>query len=117
MVTRKITKTLSLTPSPGASPIQATTITSSVPSFIAKYNTSALSIDDSTVDYTSMLGMEDRRKRFSEEVVDTDLKDSVRLQKLYRQIQRQVHCREKVAVSRVYFVTTKHNEMQVGFLG
>ena len=50
-----------------------------------------------------MLGLEDKKKRFSEEVVDTDLKDSVRLQKLYRQIQRQVHCRDRekeVAVAR-----------------
>ena len=64
------------------------------------------SIDDSRVDYTSLLGLEDRRKRFSEEVVDLDLKDSVRLQKLYRQIQRQVHCGEKVTVSRVYVIVT-----------
>ena len=114
MVTRKekITNPLSLIHSPGASPIQATTITttSSVPSFVARSSTSALSIDDSRVNYTSMLGLEDRKKRFSEEVVDLDLKDSVRLQKLYRQIQRQVHCREKetgVTVSRVSFVTTQ----------
>ena len=104
MVTRKekISKPLSLMTSPGASPIKATTIiTSSVPSFMARSSTSALSIDDSTVDYTSMLGLEDRRKRFSEEVVDADLKDSVRLQKLYRQIQRQVHCREEEKVATV----------------
>ena len=48
-----------------------------------------------------MLGLEDRRKRFSEEVVDLDLKDSVRLQKLYRQIQRQVHCGEEEKVAAV----------------
>ena len=58
-------------------------------------NSYSLSIDDMMVDYTSMLGLEDRRKRFSEEVEDTDLKDSLRLQKLYRQIQKQVHWREK----------------------
>ena len=54
-----------------------------------------------------MLGLEDKIKRFSEEVVDTDLKDSVRLQKLYRQIQRQVHCRDRekeVAVERVVLI-------------
>ena len=38
--------------------------------------------DDSKVDYTSMLGEEERRQRFSEEVVDKDLKDSVRVQKM-----------------------------------
>ena len=57
-----------------------------------------------------MLGLEERRKRFSEEVVDLDLKDSVRLQKLYRQIQRQVHCRDQdkvAAVSRVVRALTK----------
>ena len=48
--------------------------------------------DDSVVDYTSMLGREERRQRFSEEVLDRDLKDSVRLQKMYRQLQRQVYC-------------------------
>jgi hypothetical protein len=48
---------------------------------------SALSSEDnSKVDYTSMLGEEGRRQRFSEEVVDKDLKDSVRVQKMYRQL-------------------------------
>ena len=92
--------------SPLSSPLRTRTVVTYVPSFTAE--SSFLSVDDSKVDYTSLLGLEDRRKRFSEEVVDMDLKDSVRLQKMYRQIQRQVHCREKVAVSRAYFVTTKH---------
>ena len=56
-------------------------------------------MDDSKVDYTSLLDLEDRRKRFSEEVVDMDLKDSVQLQKMYRQIQRQVHCRDQIKES------------------
>ena len=43
------------------------------------------------VDYSSVLGREDKRKRFSEELEDTELKDSLELQKLYRKIQRQVH--------------------------
>ena len=42
-----------------------------------------------------MMGMEDRRRRFSEDVVDMDLKDSERVKKLYRQIQRQVHCSQE----------------------
>ena len=56
--------------------------------------------DDSMVDYTSMLGIEERRQRFSEEVQDRDLKDSVRLQKMYRELQRQVYCgaRDKVSI-------------------
>ena len=68
---------------------------------MSRSSISSLSIDDSRVDYTSVLGLEDRRKRFSEEVEDLDLKDSVRLQKLYRQIQRQVHCREEEKVATV----------------
>ena len=55
-------------------------------------NSASSSEDDSKVDYTSMLGEEERRQRFSEEVVDKDLKDSVRVQKMYRQLQRQVYC-------------------------
>ena len=55
-------------------------------------HSSSSSEDDSKVDYTSMLGVEERRQRFSEEVVDKDLKDSVRVQKMYRQLQRQVYC-------------------------
>ena len=52
------------------------------------------SIDDSKVDYMSLLGSEDRKRRFSEVVIDTELKDSMRLQKLYRKMQRQVHCQQ-----------------------
>ena len=79
-----------------SSPLEAKTSSSSVPNVKGRPN--SLSTDDSTVDYNSMLGIEDRRKRFSEEVEDADLKESVHLKKLYRQIQRQVHCsgQEKV---------------------
>ena len=52
------------------------------------------SIDDINIDYMSILGLEDNKRRFSEEVVDMDLKDTVRLQKMYRQIQRHVHCHQ-----------------------
>ena len=54
-----------------------------------------------------MLGLEDRRRRFSEEVEDADLKESVHLQKLYRQIQRQVHCREQEKVEKCLMEETK----------
>ena len=67
-----------------------------IPTF--KASSSAVSADDSTVDYISMLGLEERRRRFSEEVEDADLKESVHLQKLYRQVQRQVHCMEQQKV-------------------
>ena len=53
--------------------------------------TSLLSADDSKVDYTSLLGVDDKRRRFSEDVVDTSIKDSIRVQKMYRKLQRQVH--------------------------
>ena len=52
------------------------------------------SMDDSNIDYMSILGLEDKKRRFSEDVVDMDLKDTVRLQKMYRQIQRHVHCHQ-----------------------
>ena len=77
-------------------PLEAKNISSSVPNVKGRPN--SLSTDDSTVDYNSMLGIEDRRKRFSEEVEDGDLKQSVLLQKVYRQIQRQVHCSEQEKV-------------------
>ena len=48
------------------------------------------SLDDSTVDYMSMMDQEDRKRRFSEDVVERELKDTVRLQKMYRQLQRHV---------------------------
>ena len=53
------------------------------------------SCDDSRVDYTSLLGEADRRKRISVEVEDTDLKDSMKLKKMYREIQRHVNCNDK----------------------
>ena len=57
-----------------------------------KRRSSSITMDDTMIDYTSMMGREDKMRRFSEDVVDMDLKDSERLKKLYRQIQRQVHC-------------------------
>ena len=51
------------------------------------------STDDSTVDYLSMLGREDRKRRFSERLEDRGLKETVDLQKLFRQIQIQVFIR------------------------
>ena len=55
----------------------------------------SITMDDTKIDYTSMLGQEDKRRRFSEDVVDIETKDSIRLQKLYRQIQRQVNCNQE----------------------
>lgn len=57
--------------------------------------TRAFSMDDSSVDYTSILDQEDMVRRWSEDVVDLELRDSVRLNKLYRQLQRQVYCRNR----------------------
>ena len=54
--------------------------------------------DDARVDYTSLLGLEDRRKRFSEELLDTELRDSVQLQKMYRELQRQINCWDRSKV-------------------
>lgn len=65
------------------------------------------SVDDARVDYTSLLDGEDRARRFSEDVVDIDLKDSVRLQKLYRQIQRQVHCQRGKVSNLLYLLYVK----------
>ena len=59
-----------------------------------KRRSSSVTLDDTEIDYISMLGVEEKRRRFSEDVVDMDLKDSVKIKKLYRQIQRQVHCNQ-----------------------
>ena len=47
------------------------------------------------IDITSIMGLEDRKRRLSEDVVDMELQERERLKKLYRQIQRQVHCRQE----------------------
>ena len=49
------------------------------------------SIDDTRVTYNSLLGREDRRRRFSE-VVDREVKEGLMIQKQYRQMQRQINC-------------------------
>ena len=59
-----------------------------------KLRSSTMTMDDTKVDYTSLMGLEDRRRRFSEDVVDVVTKENVNMQKLYRQIQRQVYCRQ-----------------------
>ena len=92
------TRPVSWITSPLTSPLEARTIISSVPTF--KASSSTLSADDSTVDYISMLGLEDRWRRFSEEVEDDYQKKSDHLQKVYRQIQRQVHSREQQKVEK-----------------
>ena len=59
---------------------------------------SAVSKDDSRIDYTSVLNIEDKKRRFSEDLVDCDTKSSIQMKKIYRQIQRQVHCDENTEV-------------------
>jgi hypothetical protein len=76
--------------SPVSSSHEASTIFSTVNE--TKRRSSPITMDDNMIDYTSMMGLEDKRRRFSEDVADMDLKDSERLKKLYRQMQRQVHC-------------------------
>ena len=76
--------------SPVPSSPEANTIFSTVNE--TKRRSSSITMDDNMIDYTSMMGLEDKRRRFSEDVVDMDLKDSERLKKFYRQMQRQVHC-------------------------
>ena len=44
----------------------------------------AVSMDDIQVDYSSILDQEDRLRRWSEDVVDLELRDNLRLNKLYR---------------------------------
>ena len=57
-----------------------------------------MSVDDMGVDYTCTLDTEDRRRRWSEAVTDSDLRNSVRLNKLFRRVgfqtvsQRQRRC-------------------------
>ena len=57
-----------------------------------KRRDSSTTKDDTIIDYTSVLDQDDQRRRYSEKLVDADVKDSLELRKLYRQIQRQVHC-------------------------
>jgi hypothetical protein len=52
-------------------------------------------MDDTIIDYTSRIGLEDKKRRFSVDVVDIDLKDRKRLQKLYRHIHRRSHCNQQ----------------------
>ena len=63
-----------------------------------RWRDSALSKDDSRIDYTSVLNIEDKKRRFSEDLVDCDTKSNIQMKKIYRQIQRQVHCDENTEV-------------------
>ena len=53
--------------------------------------------DDARVDYDSLLDSDQRRSRFSEQLLDLELRESVRLGKMYRQLQRQINCRYSVS--------------------
>ena len=76
-----------------SSPMRARSVVTFVPTFTVV--SSFLSEDDSKVDYTSLLGLDDKRKRFSEDVVDKNVKETIRLQKMYRELQRQVYCTDQ----------------------
>ena len=82
-----------MSPASSSSVLAANTLYSTVSE--TQRRSSSLAMDDSMVDYMSMMGREDRKRRFSEDVVDMEVKDSERLRKLYRQIQRQVHCSQE----------------------
>ena len=43
-----------------------------------------MSVDDINVDYSSILAHEDRVRRWSEDVVDKELRNNLQLSKLYR---------------------------------
>ena len=57
-----------------------------------KRRDSSITRDDNPVDYTSILDPESQSRRFSEDLVDKETRHNLELRKLYRQIQRQVHC-------------------------
>ena len=83
-------------------PIEARTIISRGPVPTSTTSRGKVSTDDITVDYLSILDLEDRKKRFSARVEDADLRETVHLQKLYRQVQRQVHCRQEVGSAQAW---------------
>ena len=49
-------------------------------------------VDDTKVDYTSLLSMEERGRRFSEVLEDQSLVQTIRVEKMFRQMQKQVYC-------------------------
>ena len=49
-------------------------------------------VDDTKVEYTSLLSMEERRRRFSEVLEDQSLVQTIRVEKMFRQMQKQVYC-------------------------
>ena len=55
-----------------------------------------ISVDDSQVEYCSLLGEEERRRRFSEVLDDENLRETIRLEKMLRQIQRKVYFRNQI---------------------
>ena len=55
-----------------------------------------VSVDDSQLDYNSLMGEEERRRRFSEVLDDENLKEVIRLEKMLRQIQRKVYFRNQI---------------------
>ena len=55
-----------------------------------------VSVDDSQVDYYRLLKEEERRRRFSEVLDDEDLRETIRMEKMLRQIQRKVYFRNQM---------------------
>ena len=76
--------------SPISSGLDANTLVSTVNE--TKSRSSYFIIDDA---YVRMMGLEDKKRKFSEDMVDMDQKDGEKLQKFYRHIDRQANCRQK----------------------
>ena len=73
-----------------------------------RQNQPSRTVDDAQIDYLSLMGREEAKKRFSEDVVDTELRDSIRLQKMFRQIQRQARGMQNDKVeddTKLFFLT------------
>ena len=73
-----------------SSGLNANTLVSTVNE--TKRRSSYIIMDD---DYVRMMGLEDKQRKFSEDMVDMDQKDGERLQKFYRHIHRQANCMQK----------------------
>ena len=52
--------------------------------------------DDIQADYYSALGEEERMRRFSEVLDDENLRETIRMEKMFRQIQRKVYFRNQM---------------------
>ena len=73
-----------------------------------------MSKDDAHIDYISVLDQDDLVRRFSEDLVDLETRNSLQLRKLYRQIQRQVHCMENDQVTKNQLANAMFGHLEVG---